>query len=156
MRNIYETLPLEDVANINVEIQALKALFPDAREIQDIRLPNHTVTTSTDLLTKIKTAQRHQQLSVARRLLDQVPMDQRNRAEYLELAQYQSTIASLAREHYSKYKTALDADDTDTAREEIRFALNTWRDNQTFINRKPSMAGRRSLKSRYKYACPVY
>lgn len=120
----------EGIANI----AALKSLFPSNAAIQGFTKADGLAPEGFDALAEIARLQAQQQLSAARRLLDQVPAEQRKDARFGQLSAHQQAQSLLAREHFSKYKAALEADDTGAAREQIFRALDVWRDNQIFIN----------------------
>ena len=126
-------LPSPSTPGWATAIAALKSLFPNDLTIQQITTSGELANEDVDAFAEISALQAQQQLSAARRLLDQLPSEQHADQRYLRLSKHQQTQTLEAREHFSRYKAALDAGDSEAARQEIFKALEVWRDNQIFI-----------------------
>ena len=115
------------------EIARAKEIFPTDLLIQDLAAPSQLIEDGMSLSSRIRAMQDRKLLSQSRLLLDELSPEQQSNSAFKLLFERQDALTGRAREHFSRYKKALETNDAKTAADEINAALDIWRDNQTFI-----------------------
>ncbi|MGR8947346.1 MAG: serine/threonine-protein kinase, partial [Gammaproteobacteria bacterium] len=115
------------------QLSRAKQIFAEDPMIQNLSFNVEHRTPAAQLADDIAAAQTSGLLSHARQLLGQLEVEQRNLSEFAALITNQQKLTNAARTHFTQYKLAIDSDDKTGARGALKQALDTWRDNKTFI-----------------------